>query len=204
VHPDNPTPDRDATFGFTGPEAATFECKLDGSSFASCESPETYNDLAIAGHVFQVRSVNGTGRSAPVSFSWTIITSSFGISGSITDVLLAPGAPKQPLDLVFHNPHNNSGGINILGVNITVQHATTKDGVANPACDGPENLTVTAGSSTLWPLNVPPRSDRSLSDAGADRALWPQVQMVNLPDKNQDACKGTTFTFTYTGTATNS
>ena len=201
VHPDNPTPDRDATFGFTG--TGTFECKLDGAAFVACTSPKIYNDLAVAGHVFQVRTVNGDVTSAPVSFSWTIITSSFGISGSITGVLLAPGAPPQPLNLVFTNPYNNSGGINILGVTITVQHATTKDGAPNGDCDGPENLTVTDGSPTPWPLNVPRRSTKSLDERGIDPTQWPQVQMLNLAT-NQDACKDTTFTFTYTGTATNS
>ena len=122
----------------------------------------------------------------------------------ITGVLLAPGAPAQPLNLVFTNPYNNSGGINILGVTVTVQRGTLKsNGDPNPDCDGPENLTVTDGSPTPWPLNVPRRSTKSLDELDVDEARWPQVQMLNLP-KNQDACKGTTFTFTYTGTATNS
>ena len=202
VHPNNPTSDPEATFGFTG--TGTFECKLDGSSFSPCTSQKIYTDLAVAGHVFQVRAVSGGIPSSSASFSWTIITGSFGISGSITGVLLAPGAPAQPLNLVFTNPYNNSHGIDILGVAITVQHGTTKGGLANPDCDGPANLTVTDGSPTPWPVNVPRRSTRSLSDLGVDPAQWPQVEMLNLADINQDACKGTTFNFTYTGTATNS
>jgi hypothetical protein len=145
--------------------------------------------------------VSGGIPSSPVSFSWSIVTGSFGIRGSLTGVPLAPGAPAQPLNLEFTNPYNNSQGIDILGVTITVQHATMKDGALNPLCDGPANVVVIPSSPSPWPVNVPRDSTKSLDDLGIHPDQWPQVRMLNL-DTNQDACKNTTFNFTYTGTAT--
>jgi hypothetical protein len=63
-----------ATFTWTGPSNATFECARDTTSFTSCASPKSYPGLAAGSHTFQVRSVAGTDRSAATSHTWTIDT----------------------------------------------------------------------------------------------------------------------------------
>ena len=198
------TADPEATFGFTTTQAGvTFECKLDGASFAPCISTKTYTDITVGSHVFQVRAVDASGiASAPVSFSWTVVTGSFGISGNLA-ATLAPGV-SSPLNLSFTNPYNFSGGLKVLSVTVTVQQGTVKDGHANPACIGPDNIAVaqaTFAPPPAAPPTVPRNSTKSLSDLGVPSTQWPQISMLNQP-WNQDACKGTTFNFSYTGTAT--
>jgi hypothetical protein len=120
---------------------------------------------------------------------------SFQISGGITG-LSAPGV-TQPLDLSFTNPFGFN--LKVLSVTISVQHATTKGGNPNPGCDGSTNMVVTQGFS--GPVTVSGRSTMSLQALGVSQAQWPQVQMPNL-STNQNASRGATFTFSYSGTAT--
>jgi parallel beta-helix repeat protein len=64
-----------ATFTFSSDEAsAEFECSLDGATFATCESPAEFADLALGEHTFQVRAVDLTGLAdpTPASHTWTI------------------------------------------------------------------------------------------------------------------------------------
>jgi hypothetical protein len=189
-------PDATFTFSSSRPDVS-FECRLDGRRFLACHSPQTYGDLAVAAHTFSVRAVDATGTSGAATYSWTITRSGFGISGDI-EGLLAPGVTRS-LNLVLTNPYNNAQGIDIGQIGISVANATVRDGQFNPLCVGPENVIVTAGSA--WPVNVPRDSSRSLSELNVPESDWPQVTMVNLPT-NQDACKSTTFTFLYTGSAT--
>jgi hypothetical protein len=66
-----------ATFAFSGTDNATvsgFECSLDASAFASCNSPLTYNNLAIGAHHFEVRAVDNSGNvdPTPATFDFTV------------------------------------------------------------------------------------------------------------------------------------
>jgi len=71
-----------ADFAFTGESGDTFECRLDGGSWAACDSPRSYTGLAAGMHTFDVRATDGAGnRSAAASRSWVIDTT-------------APGAPS--------------------------------------------------------------------------------------------------------------
>ena len=80
TNPTNPSGSNSASFTFSGTDAgsgvASFECKLDGGSFAVCTSPQNYNSLADGSHTFQVRAIDGAGNvdTTPASFSWTVDT----------------------------------------------------------------------------------------------------------------------------------
>jgi hypothetical protein len=66
-----------ATLAFSASPAqtATFECQLDGGSFAPCTSPTAYTGLSNGPHTFNVRASNVLGvDSTPASRSWTVAT----------------------------------------------------------------------------------------------------------------------------------
>ena len=68
------------TFTFSGTDNATpsgsltFACKLDGGSFSTCTSPQTYSSLSDGSHTFQVRATDLAGNvdATPASFTWSI------------------------------------------------------------------------------------------------------------------------------------
>jgi hypothetical protein len=198
-HPASLTTSPDATFDYTDAEAGdTFQCSVDSSPFAACGNGEAqYHNLSVSGHTFAVRAVDAASNtSSPASFSWTIGASApFGISGNLSSSLY-PGA-TVPLNLSLTNPY--SWPISVLTVTITVAPGTTKNNVANPSCDGPTNVVVSQTFS--GPVTIPANSTKSLQDLGIAQSQWPQVTMKDL-GSNQDACKGTRFFFSYSGTAT--
>jgi|GEM_PF-1518619 len=66
---------KNAQFKFTSTEASsTFQCSLDGATFATCTSPQNYNGLSPSNHSFQVRAIDAAGNvdATPASYSWTV------------------------------------------------------------------------------------------------------------------------------------
>jgi hypothetical protein len=71
--PTDPSADTgDVSFAFTSSGATSFECAIDGGSYATCTSPKTYSALAVGSHTFAVRALNAGGTSSPSSFSWRV------------------------------------------------------------------------------------------------------------------------------------
>jgi hypothetical protein len=191
--PDDPTFSDKASFGYTDTEAGvTFECSLDGSSFASCPaSGKSYNKLDTIDHCFDVRAVDPAGNAGtPAEYCWSVLVKfEFGIRGDLGGPLY-PGA-SQLLNLVFKNPSRRD--LKITDVAISVNAATNKLG-----CSGVQNLLVTRGFT--GPVTVPRLATKSLSDLGVPLGQWPILTMPNL-STNQDACRGATFTFSFSGSA---
>ncbi len=65
--PKRKTTKRKATFTFSAPDAASFECKLDKGGFAPCSSPVKYKRLKPGKHTFLVRAVGAAGDAGPIS-----------------------------------------------------------------------------------------------------------------------------------------
>jgi hypothetical protein len=64
--PDGLIPTAAADFGFSSGDAgASFECRLDGGSFAACGSPKSYAGIADGDHAFDVRAVDVAGNPDP-------------------------------------------------------------------------------------------------------------------------------------------
>ena len=137
---------------------------------------------------------NFTAPSAQLVASFTIKTMSgsktFAVSGSLTQFFY-PGA-SQPIDLSITNP--NSQPITIASGGITVGISTSKTG-----CSASSNFAVTHSLTTS--ITIPANSTRRLSALGVPQAKWPLIAMLDTLS-NQDACKSTSLTLTYTGTAT--
>jgi hypothetical protein len=193
--PEATTTSKTATFVFTDGEAGvTFLCALDGNSPSACSSPKSYEVGTQGEHTFSVQARDAAGNvSAATSYSWTIVKSgepkSFTIEGSLP-ALLAPGV-SRPLPLTISNP--NSQPISVTSLLVSVQSGSTKVG-----CDGPTNLQVTqSNASSANALAIPAHGQVTLP-SGAVSA--PQVLMKDL-SSNQDACKGASFTFSYSGIA---
>ena len=72
--PSGPTNDSSPTFEFSASEAgSTFECSVDGGSFAPCASPFTVPPLPAGPHTFSVRASDGAGNVGPVmTVSFTV------------------------------------------------------------------------------------------------------------------------------------
>jgi len=68
-----------ATFTFSASEpGSTFECRLDAAAYSACTSPQSYTNLAIGQHSFEVRAKDGAGNTdlTPANRTWTVSTSS--------------------------------------------------------------------------------------------------------------------------------
>ncbi|HEV2889971.1 MAG TPA: LamG-like jellyroll fold domain-containing protein [Frankiaceae bacterium] len=64
-----------ATFTFASSEPApTFECRLDGAPWASCDSPKTYTSLKEGRHELEVRARDAAGNvdASPAEYGWVV------------------------------------------------------------------------------------------------------------------------------------
>jgi hypothetical protein len=185
-----------ATFVFSDSETGvTFLCRLDAGSFSGCKSPKSYTGLSVGAHTFYVEAMDGTGNlSVPASYTWTVGKKTveelpFTVTGSLSE-LLAPGLSRS-LALTISN--TNGVQIYVTSLTVSVQTGSTKAG-----CDGPTNLTVTQSNASGTNTLAVPAGGQVTLPSGTVSA--PQVLMNDLAS-NQDACKGASFTFSYSGSA---
>ncbi|MBI4898207.1 MAG: hypothetical protein HY827_07550, partial [Actinobacteria bacterium] len=99
-------PSNDPSFSFSASEAATFECRLDGGSWATCTSPKSYVDLLDGSHTFDVRAIDTAGNvdATPASYTWSIDT-----SAPTTTIDSAPPGDDPSNDPSFTFSSNESG-----------------------------------------------------------------------------------------------
>ncbi len=84
-----------ATFRFTASElGTTYECSLDGSAFAACNSGITYPNLSVGEHTFRVRAIDAFDNveSEPASYTWVRTTG----DGTPPIVLITDAPPINP------------------------------------------------------------------------------------------------------------
>ena len=75
--PTGPTNSTSASFAFTSTKAgSTFECRIDGGTFAACTSPQAYTSLAQGEHTFAVRAIDTAGNvdPSPATRTFTVDT----------------------------------------------------------------------------------------------------------------------------------
>lgn len=196
--PADPSDTDKAQFNWKDAESGvTYKCGLDGATPAPCSSSGVeYTTLDPGDHCFAVTALDAAGNSSSArTFCWTVAGGkAFTIAGDAS-ALFAP-AVQQRLDLRLTNANNFT--IRVTDITVTVKAATIKAGVANPACNGTSNMGVV--QQFVGPVDVPANSTKTLSQLAVPLARRPLVEMKNL-STNQDACKSTTFTFEYSGTA---
>ena len=71
--PSSPTTSTSARFIFAASEPVAFTCSLDGGSFATCASGETYSGLGLGQHLFEVRATDSAGNTGAASYAWTVV-----------------------------------------------------------------------------------------------------------------------------------
>ncbi|MBK7934620.1 MAG: hypothetical protein IPK01_14345 [Acidobacteria bacterium] len=149
TNPTNPTTNTNATFTFSGTDAAapeavaSFECRLDGGMYAACTSPQNYVALALGSHTFDVRAIDTAGNvdASPASFAWTI--NPVGPTGpvSVTATAGTPGPTAYPtLKDAFDaiNAGTHQGAVSVLIVTSTTETASA---VLNNSGAGSANYT---------------------------------------------------------------
>ena len=169
----------------------------DGARFERCTSPISYGSLSLGAHSFQVQARDAVGNtSAAATYSWTIVrevTETAGKPFTVTGNASGPLAPglARSLAITLTNP-------NSVAITVTALSASVAAGSSNAGCDGPTNLQLTQSNvSEANPVAIPANGNVTLPSSAVSA---PQVLMKDLP-VNQDACKGASFMFTYSGSA---
>jgi len=93
-----------ATFAFSSEPGSTFECRVDGGSFAPCTSPFTTGPLTEGAHTFEVRATDALGNVGPIaSRSFTR-----DVTVPETTIVFPPdGASRpQPVFIFFAEPES--------------------------------------------------------------------------------------------------
>lgn len=93
------SPSTTPTFTFESDDpTATFECRIDGGTWAPCTSPSTLPSLADGTHTFEIRATDPAGNveATPYSYEWTVDSS-------------VPAAPK-----LKQSPAANSASSNFV------------------------------------------------------------------------------------------
>ena len=123
------------TFSST-PLGSTFECALDGTSFAGCSSPWSYSALDDGAHQFQVRAVGASGAvdESPATQGWTVDTT----------------APETTFTSVPMGGSGSSASFSFTSDDATATFECALDGAAFATCTSPSALSSLAvGSHTF-------------------------------------------------------
>jgi hypothetical protein len=126
-----------ANFKFSSSEAgSTFECQLDGGAWASCSSPQHYNNLAEQSHTFSVRATDSAGNTDP---SPPIRTWSIDVTPPDTSITSGPTGNTTATSANFQFTSTESGST----------FECQLDGGGWFSCTSPKSYTPGDGSHTF-------------------------------------------------------
>lgn len=190
--PMNPTSQTSASFSFVDTQSKSFQCQLDASAFKPCGSPTSYTGLSVGPHTFTVLALDSVGNlSAPASYVWIVQDSGqgqpFAISGGASSPLY-PGAASSGIALKLTNP-------NTIPIVVTALQ-TSLQATGRAGCQ-PDWFTIAQASIPAGGITVPAGGAVTLPTQGASP---PSIRLLES-GSDQDACKGTTLTLSYTGSA---
>ncbi len=155
--PADPTTATSATLFFSGaddisaPDFLTFECSFDGSAFAACTSPQTFNGLGDGVHTFSVVAIDALGNedATPATHSWRV--DNVAPTGAMTSTAADPtNVAPIPVTVQFSETviGFDASDINVL-VNASVSDFAMVDGDTytfnlNPLGQGTVSATISA------------------------------------------------------------
>lgn len=121
----------------------------------------------------------------------------FTVTG--TFATLYPGT-MQYIDLTFVNPNNQALTIPLNGVSVTIK---VNPSTTNASCSA-NNFTFipSSASASTASVVVAANSTLTVSPQSIPQTRWPAIRMTD--SGNQDSCKGSTLTLSYTAGATGS
>ncbi|TMK34598.1 MAG: hypothetical protein E6G58_11560, partial [Actinobacteria bacterium] len=128
-----------ATFKFSSTDgSATFQCKLDGGSYAGCTSPTGYSSLSAGQHTFYAYATDNLGnQSSPAHKTWTVDTQTHR-----PDNQIATGITYVGNDIYNANGTNQTKILKAkVGKTVTFKIRVQNDG------SGTDPLTVLGGGS---------------------------------------------------------
>ncbi|MGZ4308066.1 MAG: Ig-like domain-containing protein [Gaiellaceae bacterium] len=151
--PSGPTNDATPTFTFSAGETATFECRIDAGTFASCSSPVTTTTLADGAHTFQVRATDQAGNlGAAASRSFTVDT-----VAPDTTVLTGASGPTNDSTPTFTFSSSEGGSTFQCRIDSAAFAACSSPWTSAPLADGPHTFEVkstdAAGNTDATPAS---------------------------------------------------
>ncbi len=143
--PPNPAASNGATFSFSGSDVGTgvarFETSLDGGSFTTNTSPQSFTGLSEGSHTFEVRAVDNAGNVDPSPASYTWVVDTIAPDTTITG---NPPALSNSANASFTFTGNDGAGSGVAGFEVQI------DGGAFIAAASPQTyIGLSEGSHTF-------------------------------------------------------
>jgi hypothetical protein len=194
--PSGPVSSTSASFTFTSTDAASFECRLDGASFAACTSPTSYSGLAQGSHEFEVRAKDGVGNvdASPALRDWWVDT-----VAPDTTITWGPSGTVDSSTASFHFTASEGGATfecRLDGGSMTAC-ATPRlyDGLAEGphvfevrAVDAAGNVDPTPASRS-WIIDLPPETTIVSGPPGATTATSATFEFTASEAGSTFACQ---------------
>jgi Ca2+-binding RTX toxin-like protein len=154
--PTGVTADPDAVLTYQADEPASFQCRLNGSDWATCGSSRSYQDLPDGTYLFEVRATDQAGNiGQPAARTWTVLTDP-------PETAITAG----PDGLV----NTTSGTFSFSSPDSPVTFECSLDGAAFSACTSP--LTLTGLSQGGHVLSVRAVASGVLADPTPATRTW--------------------------------
>src|SRR5215203_2766332 len=180
TNPNDPTNSTSANFTYSSTEAnSTFECSLDGGSYASCPSSgKSYSSLSAGSHTFSVRATDEAGNTdaTPASYTWFVDT-----VAPDTSISAQPDDPTNSTSASF-----SFSGTDNHTTTANLDFECSLDGGAYGSCTSPKSYSsLSAGSHTF---SVRATDEAGNTDATPASYTWfvdtvaPDTSITAQPD----------------------
>jgi hypothetical protein len=151
--PATPTNATSAGLTFTASETATFECSLDGATFAACTSPQNVSGLGEGSHTLRVRATDTIGnQGTAASSTWTVD-------------LTAPTATVVPPA----TPTKETSASIAFSASETSTYTCSLDGAAFAACSSPQGVSGLAEGTHAFRVKA---TDAAGNESAPETATW--------------------------------